>query len=179
MQTSTRLKPEKRKQMNKTFINLRKKIKIYNLFWSVAVIILIIGLIQTNNEDTTFDINIHDTYFVIAHIYFALFLSLSYFFIGLGYWIVQKKMKRKLVRVLTIIHSAILNGSFLVYWLLIGYSRAFPNTSFPLFDNYELINLTLVVLTFLILLIGQPIYIINLMIGILRKTQNPSPKNLQ
>ncbi|MBZ4043769.1 cbb3-type cytochrome c oxidase subunit I [Flavobacterium hibisci] len=162
--------------MNKTFINLRKKIKIYNLFWLVALIILIIGLIQTSNEDTTFDINIHDTYFVIAHIYGALFLSLAYYLMGLGYWIVQKVMKRKLVRVLTIIHSAILNGSFLVYWLVIGYSRAFPNTSFPLFDNSELINLTLVVLTVLILLIGQPIYIINLIIGIFRKRKNPSTK---
>lgn len=153
--------------------------KIYNLFWLVALIILIIGLIQTNNEDTTFDINIHDTYFVIAHIYAALFLSLAYYLMGLGYWIVQKVMKRKFVRVLTIIHSAILNGSFLVYWLLIGYSRSFPDTTFVLFDNYELINLTLVVLTVLILLIGQPIYIINLMIGIFRKRKNPSTKNLQ
>jgi heme/copper-type cytochrome/quinol oxidase subunit 1 len=164
--------------MRKILINLRK-IKIYSLFWSVALIILIIGLIQTNNEDTTFDINIHDTYFVIAHIYAALFLSLIYYLIGLGYWIVQKVMERKLIRVLTIIHSAIMNGSFLVYWLLIGYSRAFPDTSFPLFDNYELINLTLVVLTVLIVLIGQPIYIINLMIGIFRKRKNPSTKNLQ
>nr|WP_294931985.1 cbb3-type cytochrome c oxidase subunit I [uncultured Flavobacterium sp.] len=154
--------------MNKIFMNL-KKIKIYNLFWLIALIILIIGLIQTNNEDTTFDINIHDTYFVIAHFYFALFLSLAYYLIGLGYWIVQKVMKRKLISVLTIIHSAILNGSFLVYWLVIGYSKAFVDASFPLFDNYQLINQTLVVLTVLILLIGQPIYFINLIIGIFKK----------
>jgi heme/copper-type cytochrome/quinol oxidase subunit 1 len=162
--------------MSKIFINLRN-IKIYNLFWLVALIILIIGLIQTNNEDTTFDINIHDTYFVIAHIYAALFLSLAYYLVGLGYWIVQKVMKRKLVRLLTIIHSAILNGSFLFYWLLIGYSRAFSDTSFPLFDNYELINQILVVLTVMILLIGQPIYITNLIIGILRKTKSESPNS--
>ncbi len=149
-------------------MNLRK-IKIYNLFWLVALIILVIGLIQTRNEDTTFDINIHDTYFVIAHFYVALFLSLAYYLIGLGYWIVQKAMKRKLINVLTIIHSAILNGSFLVYWLVIGYSKAFLYTPFSLFNNYQLINQTLVILTVLILLIGQPIYIINLIIGIFKK----------
>jgi heme/copper-type cytochrome/quinol oxidase subunit 1 len=154
--------------MNNAFMNLRK-IKIYNLFWLIALIILIIGIIQTNNEDTTFDINIHDTYFVIAHFYVALFLSLAYYLIGLGYWIVQKAMKRKLINILTIIHSAILNGSFLVYWLVIGYNKAFLDTPFPLFDNYQLINQTLVVLTVLILLIGQPIYIINLIIGIFNK----------
>ncbi len=145
------------------------KIKTYNLFWLVALIILMIGLIQDHFEDNTFDINIHDTYFVIAHLHFAIFLSLTYYLIGLGYWIVQKAMKRKLINVLTIIHSAILNGSFLVYWLVIGYSKAFLETPFPLFDNYQLINQTLVILTILILLIGQPIYIINLTIGIFKK----------
>ncbi|HEX8013726.1 MAG TPA: cbb3-type cytochrome c oxidase subunit I [Flavobacterium sp.] len=155
-------------EMNKTFMNLIK-IKIYNLFWLVALMILVIGLIQTHNEDTTFDINIHDTYFVIAHFYVALFLSLAYYLIGLGYWIVQKVMKRKLINVLTIIHSIILNGSFIVYWLVIGYSKAFLDTPFPLFDNYQLINQTLVIITVLILLIGQPIYIINLIIGIFKK----------
>ncbi len=154
--------------MNKIFMNLRK-IKIYNLFWLVALIILVIGLIQTNNEDTTFDINIHDTYFVIAHFYIALFLSLTYYLIGLGYWVVQKAMKRKLINVLTIIHSVILNGSFLVYWLVIGYSKVFFETPFPLFDNYQLINQTLVILSILILFVGQPIYIINLIIGIFKK----------
>jgi heme/copper-type cytochrome/quinol oxidase subunit 1 len=149
-------------------MNLRK-IKVYNLFWSIALIMLIIGLIQTNNEDTTFDINIHDTYFVIAHIYVALFLSLAYYLIGLGYWIVQKAMNRKLINVLTIIHSAMLNGGFLVYWLVIGYSKAFLYTPFRLFDNTQLINYTLLILTVLILLIGQPIYIINLIIGIFKK----------
>ncbi|KFF06004.1 cbb3-type cytochrome c oxidase subunit I [Flavobacterium reichenbachii] len=155
-------------EMNQFFMNL-KKIKIYNLFWLVALIMLMIGLIQTQNEDTTFDINIHDTYFVIAHFYVALFLSLAYYLIGLGYWIVQKAMKRKLIDVLTVIHSVILNGSFLVYWLVIGYCKAFVDIPFPLFDNYQLINQTLVILTLLILLIGQPIYIINLIIGIFKK----------
>lgn len=117
------------KKMNKNFLNLRK-IKIYNLFWLVASIILLIGLIQDRFEDNTFDINIHDTYFVIAHFYVALFLSLGYYLIGLGYWIVQKVMKRELNKVLTIIHSIILNGSFLVYWLVIAYNRAFLKSSF-------------------------------------------------
>jgi heme/copper-type cytochrome/quinol oxidase subunit 1 len=154
--------------MNKNLLNLRK-IKIYNLFWLVASIILLIGLIQDHFEDNTFDINIHDTYFVIAHFYVALFLSLGYCLIGLGYWIVQKVMKRELNKVLTIIHSIILNGSFLVYWFVIAYSRAFLENSFPLFDNYQLINQTLVILSILTLLIGQPIYIINLIIGIFKK----------
>lgn len=154
--------------MNKISINLRK-IKIYNLFWLIGLVILMIGLVQNRIEDTTLDINIHDTYFVISHFYVALFLSLAYYLTGLGYWIVQKAMKRKLINVLTIIHSVILNGSFLVYWLVIGYSKVFLETRFPLFDNYQLINETLLILSILILLVGQPIYIINLTIGIFKK----------
>ena len=83
--------------MTENFLNL-KKIKIYNLFWLVASIILLIGLIQDHTEDNTFDINVHDTYFVIGHFYVALFLSLGYYLTGLGYWIVQKAMKKKLIR---------------------------------------------------------------------------------
>lgn len=50
-----------------------------------------------------------------------------------------------------------------------GNSKAFLETPFPLFDNYQLINQTLVILSLLILLVGQPIYIINLIIGIFKK----------
>lgn len=159
--------------MNENFLNL-KKIKIYNLFWLVASIILLIGLIQDHTEDNTFDINVHDTYFVIAHFYVALFLSLGYYLTGLGYWIVQKAMKKKLIIGLTLIHSVILNGSFLVYWLVIAYSKAFLESPFPLFDNYQLINRTLIILSILILFIGQPIYIINLTIGVFKKRKHIS-----
>ena len=40
------------------------KIKVYHLFFAIALIVLFIGIIQ---KDNTIDINIHDTYFVISY----------------------------------------------------------------------------------------------------------------
>ena len=143
----------------------KKKIKIHYLFWIVSLIILLIGLYDM---DGTFDINIHDTYYIIPHIYGAVLLSIVYFIYGFGYWLVQEKFKKRLVKILTIIHSVILTGSFLAYWVVIYYTRLFATNNFPLFDHYETINITLAICTVLCL-IAFPIYITNLAIGIFRK----------
>lgn len=144
---------------------IAQKIKIYYLFWIVSLITLLIGV---SNMDGTLDINIHDTYFVIAHFYVAIILSIVYFIYGFGYWLVQEKFKKRLVKILTIIHSVFLIGSFLAYWIVIYYTRLFATNNFPLFDNYQTINITLVICTVLCL-IALPIYITNLAIGIFRK----------
>lgn len=92
-----------------------KKIKVYHLFWIVSAIIVIIGLIQINYPDSTVDINIDDTYLVIANSHLAVLLSVSYFLMGFGYWLIQKILKKPLVKYLTIIHCVILIGSFIFY----------------------------------------------------------------
>jgi heme/copper-type cytochrome/quinol oxidase subunit 1 len=144
---------------------IAQKIKIHYLFWLVSLIILLIGLYDM---DETLDINVHDTYFVISHFDIAVILSIVYFIYGFGYWLVQKKFKKRLIKILTIIHSVILIGSFLAYWIVIYYTRLFATNNFPLFDNYQTINITLVICCILCL-IALPIYITNLAIGIFRK----------
>jgi hypothetical protein len=88
---------------------IAQKIKIHYLFWLVSLIILLIGLYDM---DGTLDINVHDTYFVIPHFDIAIILSIIYFIYGFGYWMVQEKFKKRLVKILTLIHSVILIGSF-------------------------------------------------------------------
>ena len=144
---------------------IAQKIKIHYLFWIVSLIILLIGLYDM---DETLDINVHDTYFVIAHFYVAIILSIVYFIYGFGYWLVQEKLKKRLVKLLTIIHSVFMIGSFLTYWIEIYYIRLFAANNFLLFDKYETINITLVICTILSL-IAFPIYTTNLAIGIFRK----------
>ncbi len=116
------------------------------------------------------DINIHDTYYVIEQIHLAILLAVFYFINGTGYWFVEKILKKRLLNILTIIHCVILFGSFICYWLVYIYSKLIPSEPFPLFDNYELINKTLLILFVLIVFIGLPIYLINLLTGILRKS---------
>lgn len=150
-----------------------KEVKVYHCFWIVSILIVIIGLIKNlSSENDGLDINIHDTYFVISNLDLTLFLSFLYFLNGFGYWIVQKKLKRNLIKSLTFIHSIILIGGFISYWLVLGYSKLFLKSPFPLFDDYEIINQTLVIIVSSIVVIGIPIYCINLMIGILKKRKN-------
>jgi heme/copper-type cytochrome/quinol oxidase subunit 1 len=144
-----------------------KKIKAYHLFWFVAVIILLIGFLSPNS---TLDINVHDTYFVIANFDVAITLFIFYFFNGFGYWSVQKVLKKQLEKYLTLIHTSILIGSFVIYWLVLLYCKLFiSNPSFPLFDESLLINLTLLYEFILIIFVALPVYIINLLIGIFKK----------
>lgn len=151
-----------------------KKIKTYHLFWCVAALILLIGLFD-NDPDSTLDINIHDTYFVIANLHVAVVLFLFYFLNGFGYWAVEKLLKKKLEKSLTLIHCIILIGSFVFYWLIVFYTKLFlPNPEFALFDNHYLINRILIYEFFLIIFVATPIYITNLLIGPFRKSNSLS-----
>jgi heme/copper-type cytochrome/quinol oxidase subunit 1 len=148
-----------------------KKIKVYHLFLLVASLILIIGLSEL---DSTFDINIHDTYFVVPSIYGTVILSLFYFLTGFIYWFTFEVLRKQLITSLTLIHSVILIGSFVCYWFVIFYSKLFlSNPTFQMFDDgSELINMTLVLELLLIAFLAIPIFIINLLIGLLRRTGN-------
>jgi len=149
-----------------------KKIKVYDLFWITSILILIIGFIyQINDPESILDINIHDTYYVIANYHLTILLFTSYFLMGLGYWLVQKLFKKRLLKSLTIIHTVILIGSFIIYWIAFFYGKLFlQNLVFPeFFDDHQLINITLFYELLLIMFVATPIYIINLLIGLFRK----------
>ncbi|RXM43587.1 hypothetical protein [Flavobacterium sp. YO64] len=150
------------------------KIKVYHIFWIVALLILIIGFIQNNDDPTAnLDINIHDTYYVVRNFDSTIFLFICYFIMGFGYWLVQKVFRKKLVKALTILHSIIFIGSFVIYWIVLLYSKMFlQKPEFPSFlSDYQLINSTLVLELLVITFIGIPVYIINLLIGLIRKKQ--------
>ncbi|WP_289661860.1 hypothetical protein [Flavobacterium panacagri] len=147
-----------------------QKIKVYHLFWITSLSILLIGIAQNNNPNAGLDINIHDTYFVMRNSDTTVFLFLCYFIMGLGYWLIQKVYKKQLIQFLTVIHSVILIGSFIFYWIIFFYHPQYQvNENFPLYDNYLSVNVVLVTEFLLIIFIATPIYLINLLIGIFRK----------
>lgn len=149
-----------------------KKIKVYHLFWIVAVLIIMIGIVQNNNPKVFFDINIHDTYYVMSNFDSTIFISVCFFLMGAGYWIVQKLFKKKLVRFLTLVHSIILMGSFLLYWIIFFFNRRTQiDPNFPLLYDFQSVNIVLVSELLLIVFVATPIYIINLLIGIFRKSK--------
>lgn len=147
-----------------------KQLKTYQYFWIVSAIILIIGFFKsTFTEDSTFYINIYDTYYVIENVIVTVILTICYFLLGVGYWFVEKILMKDLVRTLTQLHSTILIGGFFAYWLVLGYQKLFERNSFPLFDYQDRTNQTLMIVIFLIITVAQPAYFINLIIGIFRR----------
>ena len=152
-----------------------KKIKAHHLFLIVSILILLIGMYQGTDPNSGLDINIHDTYFVMSNYHSTIILFTVYFLSGLLYYFFEKLSKKRLIKPLTIIHSTIFIGSFLIYWVIIFLDDKLfiidPN--FPLL-NYkdQYINIILVSELFILTFVGIPIFIINLLIGLLRRTDN-------
>ena len=145
-----------------------KPIKVYHYFWIVSMVILVFGLFY-NNPDVVFDINVGDTYYVIAYMHLAIALFVIYFSTGVGYWFVLKILKKPLIHYLTVIHFIIMFGWFLIYGSVVFYSNIIINTPFPLYDKNLLPNNALLLLSIILCFVAQPIYLVNLSIGIFRK----------
>lgn len=152
-----------------------KKIKAHHLFLIVSILILLIGMYRSTDANSILDINVHDTYFVISNYDCTLILFTTYFLMGILYWLFEKLPQKQLIKPLTIIHSTILIGSFIIYWLIIFLDDKLfvVDPNFPLL-NYkdQLINIILVIELFIITFLGIPIFIINLLIGLLRRADN-------
>ncbi|WP_103071637.1 hypothetical protein [Aquimarina sediminis] len=133
--------------------------KPYLLFWiSIPIILLVIFF----SGDSTLDINIHDTYFVIEHAYISYLVSITLGLIGLGYWIMIK-LNRKLSKTLIAIHELLTLGGFLAIWIS---NMIFKRV--PLFDSIGTENLVLTIFALLII-IGQVFYLLNLIMGLFKK----------
>ena len=149
-----------------------KNIKAYNLFLITSIIILLIGFYRSNDPDSTLDLNVYDTYFVMSNYHCTIVLFSLYFLTGLLYWVFEKLPKKHLITPLTAIHTFILIGSFVFYWIIIFYSKQLKSDpNFPLLDyGNQLINITLVNEFLLIIFIAIPIFIINLLIGLVKRS---------
>ncbi len=141
--------------------------KPHLVFFLSIPIIMLIGVL---NGYSTLDINIHDTYFVVAHLHLAILISILFGIIGCTYWAIQKA-NGKLSKWLNLIHIVLTIGGlvaiFTVPPLLFAYNT---ESNFPLYDNLILKNLILISMFFL-MMFGQLIYLINITIGIFRKVE--------
>lgn len=135
-----------------TSANLQKYLPA--LFWLTSVVLLAISFKFYNipESENTFFINIYDTFVVLQKFQFLLFLSLFYFLLGFGYWLV-KKVKGRLKPLLSFAHAFIMFGSLIIY-------------GFFALSNSESLNFIFSISAICIIFIAEPIYVINLMIGI-------------
>ena len=154
------------------------KFKVYHLFLILYLVFLIVFFLLRVTGPKNIDFSIGDTYYVISYFHLVTFTFFAFLIQGAGYYIVISILKKSLVKTLTVIHSIIFIGGIICCWLV-----TFLNFNFLLNENYvaypgsrgrvdELIlkaNLQLGSIVFTII-IGLPIYCINLLIGVLKKT---------
>lgn len=136
--------------------------------------------------DSTLDINVHDTYFVVAHFHLVMGISALYgMFAGIYHWY-PKMFKRMLNKNLGYIHFWVTAVSaygvfFPMHFIgLAGLPRRYyTNTAFPLFDDLQNVN---VIITMFAIIGGafQLVFLFNFFYSIFygKKTvQNPWKSN--
>lgn len=140
---------------------MKKLIEKPHLIFLLAIpIIMLIGVLS---EDAILDINIHDTYYVIAYLYIAILISILFGIIGIGYWIMHKA-DRKLSKWLNSIHIGLTFGGILVVWILSKFYRT-EIIEYEFNNNLTLI-ITLIVL---LMIVVQLIFPINIIYGLIKK----------
>ncbi len=136
--------------------------------------------------DSTLDINVHDTYFVIAHFHLVMGISALYgMFAGVYHWY-PKMFGRMLNKNLGYVHfwvTAICSYGVFFPMHFIGMAglprRYYTNTAFPLFDDLQNVNVLITVFA----LIGgvfQIVFLYNFFSSIFygkRSVQNPWKSN--
>ena len=136
--------------------------------------------------DSTLDINVHDTYFVIAHFHLVMGISALYgMFAGVYHWY-PKMFGRMLNKNLGYVHfwvTAICSYGVFFPMHFIGMAglprRYYTNTAFPLFDDLQNVNVLITVFA----LIGgvfQIVFLYNFFSSIFygkRAVQNPWKSN--
>ncbi len=114
------------------------------------------------------DINVHDTYYVIAYLHLTILISTLFGIIGIGYWIMQKA-DRKLSKWLNWTHISLTFGGTLIVWILTKFYRT--EIMEYEFNN----NLTLIItLIILLMVVGQLIFPINIIYGLIKKKNKTS-----
>lgn len=134
--------------------------KPYLIFLLSIPLLLIAGFLK---GDSTFDLNIYDTYFVIAKTYLAWLIAMIFGVIGLVYLLIVKS-NRKLSKWLTGIHIVLTFGGFLLTLVLAQFYK-----EDNLLSNYN-DNLTATItLIILIIILVQIIFPINIIYAFVKK----------
>lgn len=143
------------------------KFKNYYLLLFGSIVLFILAL--TAKKDSI-DVNIGDTYYVMAynHFYGLLSFFLVLFFILYGAFDLLKIILFKLISKIHIFGSL-----FSILVLVFPYSIFNNPNDFPLFDNLFYINIALVV-SFLLFLILQLLFIMNIFVSLIKKVKTLS-----
>ena len=158
------------------------------MLFSIAFVSTFItgGLTGIILGDSTLDINVHDTYFVVAHFHLVMGISALYgMFAGIYHWF-PKMFGRMLNKNMSYVHFWVTTiSAYGVFFPMhfIGMAglprRYYTNTNFPLFDDLQNVNVMITVFA-LVGGIFQLVFLYNFFSSIFygkRTVQNPWRSN--
>ena len=138
------------------------KRKPYLLLLLTSLLLFVIGFVKS---DETFDVNVHDTYFIIPQNQLNWLFSLCFLFFFMIYFILEK-LKFQWQRVLELMH---VYGTLLfTIGIFFPYKLMFTPPEFQLFDDYQRSNVYRSFFA-LFFLIAQILLIINIFVAIIKK----------
>lgn len=141
--------------------------KPYNLFLLTTTLYLASSLFSIP-ANKTFDIHLHDTYFIIDMPYILVTMSILYFIIWLIYILTRKLL---LSRLLTWIHivTTILSPFFLgVLFVVTTTKTSQPHTNYYNWETTYSWEFYITATMLLLLTSGQIIFLINIVIGMFK-----------
>lgn len=145
------------------------KWKVYHIFWIFGLLSLIVSSFEYFLfEDSILDINVHDTYYVIAHFDISILRTILFLILG-GVYYFFKYINFKLIPSLTKIHIGITCISLIAYYLgdpIINLLQS-NNSDFPLFDDKSNYNIYISLLI-LIVVVAQLLFILNILFSTIR-----------
>lgn len=146
------------------------RFQVYLYFWTAAILIAFLGmfLFLTGNDGTIF-LNIGDTYIVIAFTTLTTFFAPLFLIQGFCYWLLLKYKKTPSIS-LTQSHTLLSIGSFIGFILLLIMINIMHNPNNVLRSSDAVKTQTIGLLTvFFALSLAQPIFLVNMAIGLKRK----------
>ena len=132
--------------------------KPYKPFLLAILPVMLLGFLS---RGAVLDINIHDTYVIIDYGHLAIFSSVLFAIIGISYWAMTKANKKPATW-LSVIHLILTFGGSLMllilhnFYSLDRFAYAFNNLT------------TAITLSVLVTLIGQILFPINIVYGLLK-----------
>jgi cytochrome c oxidase subunit 1 len=139
-----------------------------------GLFVLLIGDLMNNNGNSTFDIQLHDTLFVIAHFHLILFFALLFLAFAAVYFVFPKITGRKMNAPMGYIHFALtlIAAYFLCcpyhYAGLAGMPRRYMDYSnWVSMDGFSGLN-HFTTLVMLLLVCGQMVFLANLVWSVLK-----------
>lgn len=147
-----------------------RRIGYHVRFWMLSLVFFALGIyFYFFSSDSVLDINIHDTYYVIAYTYVFQWFGLWFALCGLGYWLVSN-FKVKMIRWMHWMHLGLSILPF-VLMPIIGHYQVEPNIYY--LGNYMFI----LILWFMIpssFILGQLLYFLNILISTIKNVKNKS-----